>query len=86
MKKLGVICLVLLFLCGCGYSARSLMPANIKSIAIPNFTNRTYEPGLEVDITRQIIDRFVFDGNLKIATEDKADVVLIVNSTLFLNN
>jgi hypothetical protein len=77
-------------LSGCGYTTSSLLPPSIKTICIKNFTNsisitaeqselrmyRGYRPGMETEITKAVIDRFMFDGNLKIATEEKADLVL----------
>lgn len=75
---------------GCGYSGRSLLPPNLKSIYVDNFKNTIavgrevtevkkyaiYRPGIENDITNAVIDRFTFDGNLKIARKDKADLTL----------
>lgn len=77
-------------LSGCGYAAGSLLPAGQKDIYVDNFKNgidigketteyskyALYRPGLESDITRAIVDRFTFDGNLKIANRDNADIVL----------
>lgn len=77
MRKSWLMVFILLLICGCGYTTGSLLPAHIKSVAVPTFTNKTYEPGLETDITRKVIERFIFDGNLKIATEEKADVILL---------
>jgi hypothetical protein len=34
------------------------------------------QPHIEVDVTNQVIDEFMFDGNLKLARRDSADVVL----------
>ncbi|MBU4375932.1 MAG: hypothetical protein KKD29_00455 [Candidatus Omnitrophica bacterium] len=75
---------------GCGYSGRSLLPENLKSICVGNFKSTIavgsevtednkyaiYRPGIENDITNAIVDRFAFDGNLKIAQKDKANLVL----------
>jgi ABC-type uncharacterized transport system auxiliary subunit len=77
-------------LSGCGYTTSSLLPPSIKTIYVENFTNsinvtaeqselrmyRGYRPGMETEITKAVIDRFLLDGNLKIAPEDKADLVL----------
>jgi len=76
--------------CGCGYTTSSLLPAEFKSITVENFTNRIsvtdetsdqrmykgYRPGLENDVTRAIVDRYIFDGNLRIAKKELADLVL----------
>lgn len=75
---------------GCGYSNKTVLPNNIKTINIPPIKNgidltgeisdkdrfRVYRPGLEVDLTNAIINRFIFDGNLKVATNDKADAIV----------
>jgi len=69
---------------GCGYTTGSLLPSRIKTIAIPIFKNAIspdslayqYHPGLEADVTRQTIDRFLFDGTLKVTEEKEADLIL----------
>ena len=81
----------LLLIVGCGYTTGSLLPVHIKTIYISPFRNkieltqelspesyrfRTYSPHLETDITREIIDRFVTDGHLRVAEEQQADVIL----------
>lgn len=65
---------------GCGYTNRAILPNNIRTIAIPPFENKippqdtfTYETGLEIDVTEAVIDRILFDGNLKVADIKKAD-------------
>ena len=77
-------------LSGCGYTTRSLLPPHIKKIHVENFKNsiditeetsdktihRTYKPRLELDVTKAIIDKFIFDGNLKIASAGDADTIL----------
>lgn len=78
------------FLPGCGYTTRSLLPSNYKSIYVDNFTNsvnvtaeqsnvrmyRGYRPGMEIELTKAVIDKFIFDGNLRAAPEEKADLLL----------
>ena len=75
---------------GCGYSTGSLLPSRLKTIYVDNFKNRIdigqevtessrytlYRPGLENDVTNAVINRFVFDGNLKIAKKENADLML----------
>lgn len=81
------LCLLITNFIGCGYTTRSLLPSNFKTIYIPTFINkikfdtaspeyRTYHPGLEIKITKAVIDRFVYDGNLRIAKEEDADLIL----------
>ncbi|MDO8525347.1 MAG: LPS assembly lipoprotein LptE [Candidatus Omnitrophota bacterium] len=79
-----------LFVSGCGYTTRSLLPSDIKTIRVENFKNeikvtaeqsnlrmyRGYRPGMEVDLTRTIINKFLMDGSLRISGESGADIVL----------
>lgn len=78
------------FVSGCGYTTHSLLPSNFKTIYVENFTNsinitaeqtnlrmyRGYKPGMEVELTKAVRDRFLFDGNLKIAAEEGANIIL----------
>lgn len=86
--KLSLI--LLLAVSGCGYTTASLLPPEFKTIYVDNFKNnisvtaeqselrmyRGYRPGMETDITKAVIDKFLFDGNLKIAPEEKANLIL----------
>lgn len=77
-------------LSGCGYTTKSQLPENIQRVYIPPVVNgidlaseindktplRIYRPGLEVDITNAIINRFIFDGNLKVTPLERSDAVL----------
>ena len=74
------------FLSGCGYSTRSLLPGNIRTIHIPPFKNkvayttentrRLYLPLLELKVRNAVADRFLFDGHLRVEESERADVVL----------
>lgn len=82
--------LITLLLGGCGYTTGSLLPPHIKNIYVENFVNKipiteevsdkhrykTYRPRLELDITEAIIDKYIFDGHLRIAQKQDADIVL----------
>ena len=77
------IAVIVLVLSGCGYTQEAHLPSGIKTIAVRTFKNDippkeqfAYRPGLEIELTNAIIDRFVFDGNLKVVAESKADAVL----------
>jgi hypothetical protein len=75
--------------CGCGYTTRAYIGA-YKSIYVAPFKNKvniadsrseysrsaSYYPLLESTITQAVVNRFIFDGSLKIAKEENADVVL----------
>ncbi|MBM3251434.1 MAG: hypothetical protein FJZ11_01455 [Candidatus Omnitrophica bacterium] len=85
-----IFILILVFLSGCGYTTRSMIDPNIKTIYVKPFENkidfgaedsaysklRTYYPRLENDITTAVIDRFIFNGSLKVVKEEDADVIL----------
>ena len=71
---------------GCGYSTRSTLPHNFKTIHIERIENKVdfatertrnlYYPLIEVDIRKAISDRYLFDGNLRISDGEDADLVL----------
>ena len=83
--------LAVLQLSGCGYTTKSLLPENIRRVHVAPVKNgidlsaevsdktpfRVYRPGLEVELTNAIINRYIFDGQLKVSAEDKADAELV---------
>ncbi|MFA6357788.1 MAG: LPS assembly lipoprotein LptE [Candidatus Omnitrophota bacterium] len=85
-----VFCLSAVVLSGCGYTTRSMLYGKYSTIYIAPFLNkvdvtqesysankyRIYRPLLETDITKKVINRYLFDGNLKPAKEAQADLVL----------
>jgi hypothetical protein len=86
MKREFFIIFALIALCGCGYTTRSVLSSNSPSIYVDNFTNKinvtleaskektyyAYRPALESDITREVINRFIFDGNYRIKGPESA--------------
>lgn len=75
-----------LVLAGCGYSTRSLIADKYRTIYVAPFENKIdylnqeerkiYVPGLETKTRQEVIDRYLFDGNLRIGQEETADLVL----------
>lgn len=75
---------------GCGYTTKTVLPGNLKTIYVAPVKNgidlsteisdkdrfRVYRPGVEIDITNAVMNRFIFDGNLKVVKSEKADAVL----------
>lgn len=75
---------------GCGYTTASIVIAGAKTIFVSNFANKInlteettdkrmyigYRSGMEITVTREIINRFITDGNLRITDIRKADLVL----------
>ena len=75
---------------GCGYTATTLLPPDIKSIHVANFTNKIdpakevsdkrsaffYRPGMETEITKAVIDEFIFDRHLDIMPPKQSDLLM----------
>ena len=87
------------FIAGCGYTTKSLLPSNLKTIYVDNLVNkikvtdessdarmyRGYLPGMELETTTAIRDKYLFDGNLKIADPETADLILTGSLVDFRN-
>jgi hypothetical protein len=76
--QLGLAALLaLVALCsGCGYGTHSLMREDIKTVHVEFFGNDTYWHGLEVPLTRAIVDEVKLRTPLLLASEKEADSVL----------
>lgn len=75
---------------GCGYTTKTQLPENIQRVYVAPVANgidlateitdktplKIYRPGMEVDLTNAIINRFIFDGTLKVTPVEKSDAVL----------
>jgi outer membrane lipopolysaccharide assembly protein LptE/RlpB len=76
MRIVCAVCLAL-FVVGCGvYSFSSSSLGGIKTVAVPQFENKTGEYGLEGDLTAKVIDRLISDNVLKVVALADADAVL----------
>lgn len=86
VRPMAYSLLSMVLFASCGYTAKSTLPSNIKTIHVETFKNNIdfaaegrrnlYLPLLEINVRNAVINRFLFDGNLKIAEADKADLVL----------
>lgn len=63
-------------LSGC-YTFRGQIAGDIKTLAIPTFSNESSEFGLSETVTDQLIRGFQRDGTLRIVSENQADAVLV---------
>ena len=61
---------------GCAYRLGSAGTLNVRSIAVPNFHNKTFEPRISVQVTDAVIRRFQTDGALRVVSEEAADATL----------
>ena len=80
------IILLLLVGMGCGYrfAGEEFGPSpEIQSIAIPTFTNGTYEAGIETIVTNALLAELVRDGRIKVVGEDEADAIMEGTVTSF---
>jgi len=73
----------LLSVSGCGYTTKTVLPRNIKTIYVETVKNKipisdlySYQQGLEMDITNAVTGRLQQDGNLRVVAQDKADAIL----------
>jgi len=86
MKGLLVaICLLFLFLAGCTYQVETPLPPGVSSIAIPFFSNQTFEEGVEETLTRLVIEEFQLRTRLSLEERDEADLLLEGEITHYLN-
>lgn len=84
-SKISVVCLsIILFFSGCGYTRKTVLPQDIKTIYVRTVLNKVpveeiyvYNPGLEMGLTKAIIRRLNKDGNLRVvSSEAEADAIL----------
>lgn len=90
MKKFPVLILMLFVVSlssvNCGYSTSIMAATGLRTIYIEPFNNNinytselqneVYVPLLEVKVRDAVINRFQFDGHLKIAKPEVADLIL----------
>ena len=90
LKFAVMLAAAIFFIAGCGYTTKSLLPSNLQTIYVENLVNkinvtaeasdarmyRGYRPGMELEATRTIRDKYVADGNLRIADKETADLIL----------
>ena len=86
-KRLGGVLLsMMLLVSGCGYTTGSLLPSNYRVVFVAPIENaidylnqdqrKLYIPGLETRVRSVLIDRFLFDGHLRVGEKDDADLVM----------
>jgi hypothetical protein len=78
---LGVLCVLSVSTAGCGYALAgrgSFLPANIQTIGVPTFTNRTNVFNLETLLTQKVRGEFIGRGRYRILPEATGvDAVLV---------
>ena len=61
---------------GCGYHAGGLYDESISTVAVPIFENRTFERGVEFDITEALAKEIESTTPYKVTGESSSDTVL----------
>jgi outer membrane lipopolysaccharide assembly protein LptE/RlpB len=75
MGRVAIV-LTAALLAGCGYSTRGHLPADVRTVAVPVFANRTTKPAVETEMTRALADAFATDGRLRVVGREAADALL----------
>ena len=77
MSRKFIIIVFLLLGAGCSYySVSGALPAHIKTAAVPLFENETVEVGIVEEITAEVINAIIKDGNMKVVGEFQSDAVV----------
>lgn len=79
MKLLALLAPVLFLVSCTGYQLGGIKPASltqVKTIAVPMFSNSTLHPRAEALATSAVASAFVQDGTYKLAKVDHADAIL----------
>lgn len=69
---------------GCGYHLRKDLapPAGVHTIAVPTFSNRTYEPGLELPFTEQLRGEMMKGSGITLVTDRGAADAIVSGEVL----
>jgi len=79
MKKAVLLLAVVIGLAGCGYKLGEIRPTpmrTVRTLAVQNFKNNTYEPRVETLMADTLIKALQEDGTYTILSDDKADAIL----------
>ncbi|MDI6809534.1 MAG: LptE family protein [Candidatus Eisenbacteria bacterium] len=73
----SLILFAFLGISGCGYTVSTLLPAHIKTVAVPVFKNETLEYGLEQELTEILTRSIIQDNHLRVTDESRANSVVL---------
>ncbi len=77
--KLFLFLAAAVLLTGCGYKLGEIRPTpmrSVRTLAVPTFKNKTFEPRLEVLFADTLVKRLQQDGTYEILNDDRADAIL----------
>lgn len=79
MTRLAAALIASALICGCGYKLGEIRPTpmrSVRSLAVPTFKNKTYEPRVEVLLADTLIKTLQEDGTYTIVSDDTADAIM----------
>lgn len=79
MIRLLTALLACSLLAGCGYKLGEIRPTpmrSVRTLAVPTFKNRTYEPRVEVLLADTLIKQLQQDGTYTVISDEQADAIL----------
>lgn len=79
MTRLIPFLLAVFLLAGCGYKLGEIRPTpmrSVRTLAVPTFKNKTYEPRVEVLLADTLIKQLQQDGTYTIVSDNTADAIL----------
>jgi outer membrane lipopolysaccharide assembly protein LptE/RlpB len=83
MNRLVAATVLCALIGGCGYKLGEIRPTpmrTVRTLAVPTFKNKTYEPRVEVLLADTLIKTLQQDGTYTIVSDDTADAIM--NCTL----
>ncbi|MDG6005070.1 hypothetical protein BIY37_06650 [Candidatus Brocadia sapporoensis] len=81
-----VMVFLVMMTASCGYSSKSLIRSNVRSIYIPIFDNNTFRRGYEFDLTKAVRDQILMRTRLHLVDKDEADSILFGKIASFDEN
>lgn len=81
---LALLCIAVGATSCASYRLGSSLPEDVRTVFVPVFDNRTDEPLIENEVTREVISRIQRDGALRIVPESEADAILKVTLRRFV--
>lgn len=79
MTRLLTALFTVALLAGCGYKLGEIRPTpmrSVRTLAVPTFKNKTYEPRVEVIMADTLIKQLQQDGTYTIVSDETADAIL----------
>src|SRR4051794_24044087 len=59
-----------------GYQWRSLYREDVRTVAVPIFTNKTFRRGVEFQLTKAVVNQLEAKSPYKVVAKDRADTIL----------